>query len=124
MSREEMRAERGAESGAGYAGVRDAEVGRERVLKEAVGDRGVSRAERVEERGNDVAGVLVVVEGVTIVERKAVRRLDEWTVTGTSSRMLDGTSLWSIKLWVSNLPARYASTKAEVSLYARSPTWP
>lgn len=36
--------------------------------------------------------------GVTRVERKAVRRAEECTVTGTSSRMLEGMSLLSMRL--------------------------
>lgn len=78
MSRAEMRAERGAERGAGRERV---EVGRER--EEKVGSRGV-----------------VVCEGVTRVERKAVRRGEDRTETGISSRMLEGTSLWSMRLLI------------------------
>ena len=71
-----MSALRGAERGAGRE---REEVGRERVVKVGV------REEEVE-------------EGVTRVERKAVRRGEERTETGISSRMFEGTSLWSIRL--------------------------
>jgi hypothetical protein len=60
-------------------------AGRERAEKE-----GVEREEAVEE------------EVEVRVERKAVRRAFEWMVTGTSSRMFEGTSLFSIKLFAEN----------------------
>jgi len=58
-------------------------AGRERAEKEGV--------EREEAAEDDVVEVRV--------ERKAVRRAFEWIATGTSSRMLEGTSLFSIKLF-------------------------
>ena len=98
MSSEVRSAERGAVSGAGRAVVLEVEVGRERVAKEEVAERGVARGEgRVEvEWKEGVAGADEV--GVTRVERKAVSRGEDRTLTGTSSSMLEGTSLLSIKL--------------------------
>lgn len=57
----------GADKGDGV----DEPVGRESELKEVAGERGVERAERKEEVGEDCE------EGVTSVERKAVRRAEE-----------------------------------------------
>lgn len=97
MSSEVRRAERGAVSGAGRAVVSEVEVGRDRVEKDEVGERGVERGE-----GSDEVewkeGPEVVELGVTRVERKAVRRGEVRIVTGTSSRMLEGTSLLSMRL--------------------------
>lgn len=56
--------------------------GRERGVKEGW-ERGEADAE----------------EGVEVrVERKAVRRAEEWMATGSSSRIFEGMSLCSIKL--------------------------
>lgn len=76
----------------------EVEVGRERVAKDEVAERGVERGE-----GRDEVEWKVGVDGaeevgVTRVERKAVRRGEDRIVTGTSSRMLEGTSLLSIRL--------------------------
>lgn len=81
-----MSAAMGAVRGAGLTEVEreDVAVGRERVVKDVAGERGVCRAL---DEGVEFG------EGVTSVERKAVRRVDEPTVTGSSSRMLEGTSL-------------------------------
>lgn len=99
MSREVRRAERGAVRGAGRAVVCEVEVGRERVLNAEVAERGVDRGEgRVEVEWKAGAAEGGAEEGVTRVERKAVRRGEVRMVTGTSSRMLVGTSLLSIRL--------------------------
>lgn len=58
-------------------------AGRDKAAKEGV-ERDEEAVEEVEVR----------------VERKAVRRAFEWIVTGTSSRMFEGTSLFSIRLQI------------------------
>lgn len=57
-------------------------------------------SERAENEGVERADAGEAGDEVEVkVERKAVKSAFEWIVTGTSSRMLDGTSLFSIKLW-------------------------
>lgn len=89
-----MRAAMGADNGAGVGEWPVTEVGRERLAKAGRGERGVARADSVAGTSREEDAV-----GVTMVERKALSSGDEWTVTGSSSSMLDGTSLWSIKLY-------------------------
>ena len=97
MSREERRAVRGEVSGAGSEAA-DEDVGSERVEKDAVSDRaGWRGAVRADVGGNDGAEGERV-EGVTSVDRKAVRSAEVRTTTGTSSSMFVGTTLCSIRL--------------------------
>lgn len=78
--------------------VEEDEVGRERVAKEGRGERGAWRGAARADVGEKEGAGEVRVEGVTSVERKAVRRAEEWTTTGISSRMFVGTTLCSIRL--------------------------
>ena len=96
MSREDSRAWTGAVKGAGTADDEE-EVGSESDANDAAGDRGVDLAggSTDEARGKDGGDEE---DGVTAVERNAVSRGEDRTVTGTSSRMAVGTSLLSIKL--------------------------
>jgi hypothetical protein len=81
-----MRAVMGPERGAGDEA---ADVESERGANEPAIERGVGRAERKTEAAEEDEAA----EGVTSVERKAVKRGEEWTETGSSSRIFEGTSL-------------------------------
>lgn len=97
MSREERRACTGAVRGAGMA-VEAVDVGRDSDANEAGGERGGVRGEGRAEAGGKAGAAGALDDGVTAVERNAVKRGEERTVTGTSSKMLEGTSLFSIRL--------------------------